>query len=86
MLKKKLLIRYYNLMERIFGVQGRCKKNEPLKPMGVRSTYYPPDYKPPVERVLSDGTKEYILPIETQRTIHDSLEEMKKKSFENNEN
>jgi hypothetical protein len=83
MLKKRLLIKYYQFMEFIFGAQPRCKKNEPLKPMGIRSSYYPPDYKMPIERVYSDGTKEYLLPIETQQTIHNSIEQMKSKSFDN---
>jgi len=75
-MKKRLIIKLYNLL----GLQ-RCKKSEPLKPMGIRSSYYPDGYVAPVKRTFSDGTTEYFIPIEAQKNMDEALANMKKESI-----
>jgi len=74
---KKAIIYAYKLLNIIFGVE-RCKKREPLKPMGIGKSIYPEGYIPPVKRTFSDGTVEYYIPIQGQIHVDEALKKMGK--------
>lgn len=73
MTKKRIIILLYRLLN-----IKRCKKKTSLKPMGIRSTVYPDGYKPPIKRVYSDGTVEYVIPIDNQKQIDKAWEKLGK--------
>jgi len=69
---KVAMIYGYKFLNYLFGIE-RCKKREPLKPMGIGKSVYPEGYIPPVKRTLSDGTVEFYIPIEVQKEFHKTL-------------
>lgn len=71
---KVAMIYGYKFLNYLFGIE-RCKKREPLKPMGIGKSVYPEGYIPPVKRTLSDGTVEYYIPIEAQKEMHNTLKQ-----------
>jgi hypothetical protein len=70
--KQVFWIYFYKVMNKLIGME-RCKKREPLKPMGIGKSVYPEGYIPPVKRTLSDGTVEFYIPIEVQKEFHKKL-------------
>ena len=52
------------------------QQTDDLKPMGIRSSYYPEGYLPPIKRTFSDGTTEYIIPIESQKKMYESVKNL----------
>lgn len=72
---KRLWIHFYRIVGYVFPIE-RCKKQEPLKPMGIRSTYYPPGYVPPKKRVYSDGTVEYVIDPKSQHQLDEAWKKM----------
>lgn len=73
---KRLIIKAYDFV----GI-SRCKKREPMKPMGIKSTVYPPGYIPPVKRVLSDGTVEYYIPVEAVKNLDQAWSKLGKETI-----
>ena len=78
---KKLIIHTYNVLYTICGIE-RCKKREPLKPMGIGKSIYPPDYTPIQKRTFSDGTEEYYIPAEAQKRLDEAWKKMGEECIE----
>lgn len=69
-------IKILKLIIKIKSVFKFDKKINTLKPMGIRSTVYPDGYIPPVKRILSDGTIEYYIPAEAQKTLDEARKKL----------
>lgn len=68
-------IYFYKIMGKLVGME-RCKKREPLKPMGIGKSIYPPDYTPVQKRTFSDGTEEYFIPVDAQKRMDEAWKKM----------
>ena len=77
---KRLWIHFYRVIGYVLPIE-RCKKQEPLKPMGIGHSVYPPDYVPPTKRVYSDGTVEYYIDPNTQHKLDEAWKEMGKEGI-----
>ena len=73
---KRVIINLYHF----FNIE-RCRKSKPLKPMGIRSSYYPEEYQKPIERTFSDGTTEVIIPVEAKKGLDDAWKKLGKESI-----
>lgn len=76
---KRLIINLYHF----FNIE-RCRKPRGIKPMGIRSSYYPEGYQKPIERTFSDGTTEIIIPVEAKKGLDAAWEKLGKESIKGN--